>query len=368
MSIDRSRHNHAILNRNVHGKLVETLDCIRVSRYLRAGLPERRIDGLAGQGSTRPHVNLRSSDILTDERIEYRGIRDQISAEARRLIVFEHGDGSNLAGVIHSYLDLDRAETGDVVGIGCNHRLSRSTGRSSRRSKHRFLIARVRSDAERVLCIGKNLSHCTDEGRGRNGRTTKGIHIVRKRIRVSGNRNELILEFRLADSAAETGGLLQCADIHLCHIALGADAKRNRDRSAVALRVGHKGVTGNLTGLLALAHKHLINQTAFGQILDINDLLIIAAGEHLAQSFLLRSNLLFSNRPLGHFIGDSQADRRYEREDEKTNSEFHDITHSSLPPQSSWYGSHARSAETQRSSAEWQRNTTPPACSSQSGK
>ena len=335
VSSHRSGSNCAVLHSNVDRELFEALHGIRISRNLRASLLERRIDGLAGQRRAGLDVDLRTGDILTNQSLKDGGICDQVSAEARRLVVLENLHRSNLASVIHSNFHLQRTKAGHVIGIGRDNRLSRSASSSSGSRKNSFLIARVRSNAEGILRIGKNLGHSADKSGGRNRRAAKGIDVIIQRVRISSDRNELILELRLANAAAQTSSLLQRANVNLRHMASGAHAQRDRDRSAVALRVGNERVASDFAGGLVGTNKHLSDLAVFSKTLDFNNLFVLAAREHLIERFLLSGELLLSDRTLGHFVGDSQADSRNQREDEKTNSELNDITHSSLPPQSS---------------------------------
>ena len=343
------------LNRNLHRPEAGHLVGLRTAISRSRSLLERLIDRVAGQRRTGLHINLSGGDILTNQSVKHRGIGNQIRTKARSLVMLGHGNGHDLALAINLDRNLHRSKAVHVVNIGSasvsSDLFSRGFFRTGSRGKDRFLITRLRSNAKLTLGVREDLRHRADKRGGRHRRAADGIDVIIQGIRISRNRNELLHKGSLADPAAKTSGLLQRADISLRHPAFGAHAERDRDRAAVALRIGDERIAGRLAGRLVLAHKHLGDRTAFFKALDLLDLLIVAARKHLAQRSLLRRNLLFRDRALRHFIGDSQANSRDEREDEKTNSEFHDITHSSLPPQSSWKASRAQSAGTPHSSA-----------------
>ena len=278
-------------------------------------LPDGIVDGVARQRHAAPYIDLRGSDILPNQRVKHGGIRDQVSAQPRRLIVLGHGNRDDLAGVIHRHLDLERREARHIVGVRGHNRLSRSllaaVGRS-RCSENRILVTRVRLNAERIAGIGQHVAHSADERSGGNRCATDGIHIVVQRIRIGSDADELIHEVFLANPAAQTGGLLQRADVGLRHIALYAHAERDGDFSAIALRIGHQRIAGELTRGLVRAGKELRHLATLGQTLDGFNLLIFAAGKNLAQRSLLRRDLLLGNRALGHLVGDAQQHSRRE--------------------------------------------------------
>ena len=314
----------AIGDSYLHGKLVKALDGIRVGRDLRAGSLQRAVDGLAGQGHARLHVDLRRRDILADQRVEHRGIRDQISAEARRLVVLEHLDRHDLARVVDGNLDLHRSKAGDIVGVGGHNRLriARSCGGSG---KDRVLVTRFRGDAEGVLGIGKDFGNRVHESAGGNGRAADGVDIIPQRIRIRSDRDKLALELILAHAGAQTGGLLKRADIGLRDVAFGADAHGDRNRSAVALRRSGQRVADGRTGSI-LALEDLVKDAALGQTFVFN-LRILAAREHGVERVHLGSKLLGLDRALGHFVGQRQRHGSHERENEETKRELNNITH-----------------------------------------
>ena len=314
----------AIGDSDLHGKLVKALDGIRVSRNLRAGSFQRAVDGLAGQRHARLHVDGRTGDILAHQRVEHRGIRDQVSAKARRLVVLKHLDRHDLARVIHSDLNLHRGKAGDVVGVGGHNRLRIARSRSSS-GKDRVLVARVRGDAEGVLGIGKDFGHRVHESAGGNSRAADGVDIIPQRIRIRSNRDKLALELILAHAGAQTGGLLKRADIGLRDVSFGADAYGDRDRSAVALRRGGQRVADGRTGSI-LALEDLVKDAALGQTLVFN-LRVLAAREHGVERIHLGGELLGLDRALGHFVGQRQRHGSHERENEETKRELNNITH-----------------------------------------
>ena len=324
--IDGDGSNLAILHRDVHRELVKALDGIRIGRHLRTSLTQCIVDGIAGQRRAGLHVDASRRDVLTHQRIKHGGVSDQVSTEARRLVVLRHGDGDDLAVFVHSDLNLERLEAGHIVGRGGHNRLGRLTCSGSCGSQHGVLVARVRLDAQRALRIGQHVGHGVHKrGRG-NRRAAQRVHVVTERIRVSRNRDKLILELALAHAAAQTRGLLQRANVHLRHIALRAYAEGDRDFSAVALRRSGQRVALNLAA--NLADEQLVQNAVLGNPFIFN-LLVFAAREHRVQRFHLGCELLILDRPLRHFIGDSQSHGGDKREGEQTNRQFDDVTHSS---------------------------------------
>ena len=281
-----------------------------------SSLLQRVVDGVARERHAAAHVDLRGGDVLAHQRVKDGGIGNQVSAEARRLAVLRHGDGNDLARVIDGHLDLERRESRHVVGRRRHNRLSRlfavaAVGRS-RRGENRFLIARVRLNAQRVAGVGQHIAHSADKrGRG-NRRAADGINVIVQRIGIGCDTDELALELILADSAAQTGGLLQRADIGLRHIAVNAHAERNRDLSAIALRIGHQRIAGELARGFIGALEEASHLAALRKPLDALDLLVLASGENRFQGSHLRRHLLFGNRALGHLIGDAQQHSRRE--------------------------------------------------------
>ena len=314
----------AIGDSNLHGKLIKALDGIRVGRDLRAGSLQRAVDGLAGQSHARLHVDGGTGDILTHERIEHRGIRDQVSAEARGLVVLEHLDRHDLARIINGNLDLHRGKAGDVVGVGGHNRLriARSRGSSG---KDRVLVARVRGDAEGVLGIGKDFGDSIHERSRRNRRAADGVDIVAQRVRIRSNRDELALKLILTHAGTQTGGLLQSADIGLRDAAFCADAHGNRNRSAVALRRSGQRVADGRTGSV-LGFENLVKDAALSKTFVFN-LCVLAAREHGVERVHLGGELLGLDRALGHFVGQRQRHGSHERENEETKRELNNITH-----------------------------------------
>ena len=316
--------DHAVLHRNVHGELAEALDGVRIGRNLRAGSLEGRIDGLGGHRHASLHIDGGAGDILTNQRIEDRGIRNQISAEARGLVVLDNLNGDDLASVVNRNLDLHRAEAVDVIGIGGHNRLG-VAGSSGGGSQDGFLIARSRRDAPGVLRIGKDFGNGADKRAGRNSRAADGIDIVVQRIRIGSDGDELILELSLANLGAQTGGLLQSADIGLGDMTLGADADGDRDRSAVALRRSSQRIAdGRTRGILGF--ENLVQGAALGEAFILN-LRILAAREHSVERVHLGGELLGLDRALGHFIGHRKRNSSHEREDEETKRELKNVTH-----------------------------------------
>ena len=318
------RGDHAVLNSNVHGELAKALDGVRIGRNLRAGSLERSIDTLGGHGHASLDVNRSTGDILTNQRIKDRGIRNQIRAEARGLVVLKHLDGDDLAGIINRNLDLHGAKAIDIVGIGGHNRLG-IAGSSSSGSEDRFLITRSRRNTQRVLRIGKDLRNSTHKSAGRNSRAADGIDVIAKRIRIGSDGNELILKVRFTHLGAQTGGLLKSTDIGLGDVALGADTDSDRDRSAVALRSSGQRVADNSAGGI-LGLKDLVQGAALGQTFIFN-LSILAARKHGVERFHLGSELLSLDRPLGHFVGHRQRDSSHKREHEETKRELKNVTH-----------------------------------------
>ena len=316
--------NLTIGDSDLHGKLVKALDGIRVGRNLRAGSLQRAVDGFAGQGHTRLHVDGGTGDILAHQRIEHRGIRDQVSAEARRLVVLEHLDRHDLARVVNGNLDLHRGKAGDVVGVGGHNRLriARSRGSSG---KDRVLVTRVRGDTEGILGIGKDFGNSIHKSAGGNGRAADGVNIIPQRIRIRSDCDKLAFELILAHSGAQTGGLLKRTDIGLRDVAFGADAHGDRNRSAVALRRSGQRVADGRTGSI-LALEDLVKDAALGQTFVFN-LRILAAREHGVERVHLGSKLLGLDRALGHFVGQRQRHGSHERENEETKRELNNITH-----------------------------------------
>ena len=321
-SVDRS--NHTILDSNIHGELIEALDSIRIGRNLRASSLQRSVDRLRGHGHAGLDINRSTGDILTDQCLEDRSVGNQIRAEARSLIVLDDLDRHDLSSVIDRDLNLHRAKAVDIIRVGRDNRL-RIASSSSGSSKDRILIARSRRDTEGVLRISKNLGNSANKRAGRNRSAADGIHIIVQRVRIRSNRNELILEFRLANLSTQTSGLLQRTNKGLRDMAFGADADSDRDRSAIALRRSSQRIANNSTrGILTL--EDLIQGATLGQAFIFN-LSIFATRKHSIQRFHLGSELLGLDRALGHFVGHRQSDGSHKREHEETKRELKNITH-----------------------------------------
>ena len=319
-----------VIQRNLHLERCKARHVVgRSARFaaIAAGgsLRQRVVDGVARQGCAGLHIDLRGGDVLTDQRVEHGGVSNQVSAEARRLIVLGHLDGHDLARVVHRDFDLHRAKAGHIVGTGGHDRLCVAGSRRCR-GEDRFLVAGLRLNAQRALGIGQHLGHSVHERRGGNRRAADGIHIVAQGIRVSCDGHKLILELRIAHARAKACGLLQRADIHLRHTALGAHAQRDRNRAAVALRVRHQGIALELACGIRRSEQ-LRNHAAFGQAFRLFHFIIFASGQHGIERCQLRGNPLLLNRPLGHFVGHRQQHGSHEREDEETKRELENITH-----------------------------------------
>ena len=318
--VDRS--DHTILDSDVHGELAEALDGIRIGRDLRTGSLQSGVDGLGGHRHASLHIDGGTRDILTDQRVKA-GV-DEIGAKARGLIVLDNLDGDDLASVIDRNLDLHRTEAVDVVGVGGHDRLG-IAGSGSGGGQNGFLIARSRCNAQGVLRIGKDLGNGANKRGRRHRRAADGIDVVIQGIRIGGNGDKLILEVRLGNLGAQTGGLLKSADVGLSDMAFGADADRDRDRSAVALRSsGQRIADGRAGGILRL--EDLIQRAALGETF-IFDLSVFAAREHSVERVHLGGELLSLDRALGHFIGQRQRDSSHESEDEETKRELKNVTH-----------------------------------------
>ena len=318
------RSDLAVGDSDFDGELVKALDGVRIGRNLRTRGLKRAVDGLGGHRHARLHVDGSTGDILTHQRIEDCSIRNQISAEARRLVVLKHLDGNDLARIVNSNLDLDRAKAGDVVGVRGHNRLSVARSRSGS-GKDRILIARSRRDTEGVLRIGKDFGNSVHKSAGRHSRAADGIDVIAQRVRISSNRDELILKFRLADLGAKACGFLKRADIGLRDAALGADADSDRDRSAVALRRSGQRIANSRTGSV-LRFEDLVKGAALGKAFILN-LRILAARKHGIERIHLGGELLGLDRALGHFVGHRKRNGSHERKDEETKRELKDITH-----------------------------------------
>ena len=320
------------LNGDLEGRKTGHVVGLRRAFFRRARLTERVVNGVAGQRRAGLHVDLRRRDVLTHQRVKHGGIGDQVRAEARRLAMLRHADGDDLAVLVDRDLHLERRKARNIIGSrrhdGLGLRGFAAVGRSRSR-ENRFLVSRMRLDAQRIAGIGQHVRHGVDKrGRG-DRRAANGVNVVTQRIGIRGDADELIHEFILADPAAQTGGLLQRADVGLCHIALRAHAQRDRDGATVALRVRDQGISLNVARVI-LAGEKLLHSAALGKALDAFDFLIVrAAREHLVERFLLRGDLLLCDRALCHLIGQGEQHGRDEREDEQTNCELDDITHSS---------------------------------------
>ena len=317
-------------DRNLHR--AKASDIVDGGAGRRSRQRQRLIDAVGSHGHASLNIDLSGRDILTDQRIK--ACSDQIRAEARRLVVLKNRHGSDLASIINSNLDLHRTKAVDIVSVCRDNRLSRLAGSGGSSGQNGLLIARVGRDAQHVLGMRENVLHAADESRGRNSRAADGVHVVREGIRISRNSDELIHERRFGNLRAQTSGLRQSADIGLSHIAFSADTDGDRDRSAVALRVGNKRITGNVAGFVGRG-KHLSNLAALRKTFNRFDLCVGITRKNLIQRFHLRSDLLFSDRSLGHFVGQRQRDGSNESEQEQSERKLHDITHSSCPPQSS---------------------------------
>ena len=312
----------AVLNRNIHGELVEALNGVRIGRNLRASGLQSGVDGLGGHGHASLDVDLGTGDILANQSVK--ACTNQIRTEARSLIVLENLDRNDFASVIHSDLDLDRAEAVDIVGVGGDDRLNIARS-SSGGSQNGFLIARGRRDAERILGISQDLSNRIHE-RGRGNRcAADGIDVITQSVRISSDGDELIFEVRLANFGAQTSSLLKSTDISLSDATIGAYADGDRDRSAVTLRSSSQRIADNCAGGV-LTLEDLVEGAALGQAFIFN-LGILAARKHGIQRFHLSGELLGLDRALGHFVGHRQSDSGHKCEHEETKRELKNTTH-----------------------------------------
>ena len=320
------------LNRNL--ERAETGHIIGLHAAL-AGLPsgrsllERIVDGVAGQRSAGLHIDLRSCDVLAHQRIKHALVSNQIRAEARSLIVFRHRNGNNLAVAVHRHLDLERRKTGHIVAVGgrFNSRILALVAAvdSSRFGKNRVLITRMRLNAERVLRIGQHFLHRVHKRAGRNSCACKRIHIVAQCIRIGRNPDELLLESVIAHAAAQALRLLKGTDVNLSRITIHTHAERNRNLSAVALRIRGQRIALD-AAVSVLADEDFIQHAVVRNAFILN-LLVFAARKNRVQSGHLGSQLLSLDRALGDFVGDGQQHGGNKRKDEQTERKLHNITH-----------------------------------------
>ena len=321
-------HSHIHLERRKAGHVVG-LRAALAGLTGGSSLLQRVVDGVAGQRHAALHVDLRSRDVLTHQRVKHTLVGNQVSAEARRLVVFRHGHRHDLAVAVHSHIHLERRKAGHVIGVrGGFHRrvlaLVAAVDGSGFR-QNRVLIARVRLDAERALRVGQHLLHRVHKRAGRDRRARNGVHIIAQRVRVSGNRDELLLESVVAHAAAETLRLLKGADIDLRDVAAFAHAEGNRNLSAIALRVRGQRITLD-AAVSIFADENLIERAVVRNTFILN-LLVFAARQHRVQRSHLGGQLLLLDRALGHFVRDGQQHRGNKRKDEQTERKLHNITH-----------------------------------------
>ena len=335
----------AVRDVQINGELVHALDGVGITGHGRAGffaprgsgLPERVVDRVAGQRHAGLHVNLRVLNVLSDKRAQHCFVRDEIRAQARRFIVFRHADAHDLALAVQFDGDLEGLETGHVVNrcaCGGRFRLGRLSGfpfcfraavgrRGSR--EDRVLVARLGLDAQRTLRVRKDLLAGVQESAGRHGRAGNLVDVRAQRVGIRRDADELLLESVLADAAAQTRSLLQGADVNLRHVAFGADAHRNRDLSAVALRGSGQRIALDFAGGI-LADEDFVELAAFGKILKFN-LFVLAPGQDRAECGFLGRQLLLRDRALRHFVGYRQRRRGDEGKQEQANAQFQNIIH-----------------------------------------
>ena len=295
----------------------------------RSSLLERVVNRVAGQRHAALHVDLRRCNILTHQRVKDALIREEIRAEARGLIVFRHNDGNDLAVAVQRNFHVERRKARYLIRArgGFNRRILAVVAAidCGGLSQNRILIARMRLDAERALRVSQHLLHGVHKRGGRNGRARDGIHIVAQRVRVSRNRDELLLESVVAHAAAEALRLLEGADINLRHIALFAHAEGDRDFSAVTLRIRGQRIALD-AAVSVFADENLIERTVVRNTFILN-LLVFAVRQHRVQRSHLGGQLLLLDRFLGHFVRDGQQHRGNKRKDEQTERKLHNITH-----------------------------------------
>ena len=183
----------------------------------------------------------------------------------------------------------------------------------------------MRLNAERALRVGQHLLHRVHKRAGRDRRARNGVHIIAQRVRVSGNRDELLLESVVAHAATETLRLLKGADIDLRDVAAFAHAEGDRNLSAIALRVRRERIALHIA-VSILAGENLVQHAVVGKTFIFN-LLIFAAGHDRFQSRHLRRKLLLLDRVLGHFVCHSEQHGGNKRKDEQTERKLHNITH-----------------------------------------
>ena len=294
-----------------------------------SSLLQRVVDGVAGQRHAALHVDLRGRDVLTHQRVEHTLVGNQVGTEARRLVVFRHGHRHDLAVAVHSHIHLERRKASHVIGVrGGFHRrvlaLVAAVDGSGFR-QNRVLVARVRLNAERALRVGQHLLHRVHKRAGRDRRARNGVHIIAQRVRVSGDRDELLLESVVAHAAAETLRLLKGADIDLRDVAAFAHAEGDRNLSAIALRVRGQRITLD-AAVSVFADENLIKHAVVRNTFILN-LLVFAARQHRVQRSHLGGQLLLLDRALGHFVRDGQQHRGNKRKDEQTERKLHNITH-----------------------------------------
>ena len=183
----------------------------------------------------------------------------------------------------------------------------------------------MRLNAERALRVGQHLLHRVHKRAGRDRRARNGVHIIAQRVRVSGNRDELLLESVVAHAAAETLRLLKGADIDLRDVAAFAHAEGDRNLSAIALRVRGQRIPID-AAVSVFADENLIKRAVVRNTFILN-LLVFAARQHRVQRSHLGGQLLLLDRALSHFVRDGQQHRGNKRKDEQTERKLHNITH-----------------------------------------
>ena len=183
----------------------------------------------------------------------------------------------------------------------------------------------MRLNAERALRVSQHLLHRVHKRAGRNRRARNGVHIIAQRVRVSGNRDELLLESVVAHAAAEALRLLKGADIDLRDVAAFAHAEGDRNLSAIALRVRGQRITLD-AAVSVFADENLIEHAVVRNTFILN-LFVFAARQHRVQRSHLGGQLLLLDRALGHFVRDGQQHRGNKRKDEQTERKLHNITH-----------------------------------------
>ena len=319
------------LNSNLHRTKALNVIGLRAALSRSSSLSQSIVNRVGSHGHAGLDVNLSGRDILTNKVVK--ACSDQVSAEARSLVVLDNRNGNDLAGIVNRNFDLHRTKALNIVGVCSNDRLSRFAGSRSGGSKDRVLIARIRRNTERILGISNRFGNRADiSGRG-NGRAANRIDMIAERIGIGRDGDELILERIFCNLRSQTSGLLKGTDISLSDITINMNADSNRDRSAVTVRRSSHGVADNLSiGILGC--KDFFEETALGEAF-VSNLLIFAARENGIKRIHLRSELLLLDRALGHLVSDSKQHRSNEREDEQTKRKLHNITHSSFPPQSS---------------------------------